>query len=254
MKIANASSTPAALIKDDTPAKPQKSQDQSPASPRSTNATQQAPRAQESRQSSAQNAQSKPRSSAADELGSFAKKANSTIGSLDVMIRSLHSLQAQNRSFEKLALKLQPQAQDEAVSKDSTQANKDLAQKADAIKAKMQAIFDSATFDDENVFAKNYQEILPENKLNPKKLSPSKLSIKQPENLSQYSKDLNEQKHYAKEAKKLLKAALDDRADSVQKTDSSYEKLDRSKLTEPEFKAAQGSSGVTLDRVLHFLR
>lgn len=186
----------------------------------------------------------KSSASPADELGAFAKKANNTIGSLDVMIRSLQSLQTQNKNFEKIALKLQnPEAQ-----------SKELSQKGDAIKAKMQEIFDSATFDDENVFAKDYQEILPKDKLDPKKLSPSKLSLKQPENLSQYAKDLSEQKHYAKQAKRLLKADLQERADAIQKTDSRYETLDRSKLTEPEFKAAQGSSGVTLDRILHFLR
>lgn len=196
-----------------------------------------------SAQASRSSAKSSP--SPADELGAFAKNANATIGALDVMIRSLQSLQTQNKHFAKLALKLQ----------DSTQAQSpDLSQKADKIKAKMQEIFDSSTFDDENVFVKDYQEVLPENKLNPKKLSPSKLSLKQPENLSQYAKDLSEQKHYAKQAKKLLKANLQERADAVQKTDSSYEKLDRARLTEPEFKAAQGSSGVTLDRILHLLR
>ena len=170
----------------------------------------------------------------AKDLGAVVKNANTTIGALDVMIRSIHSLQTQNKTYQKLALKLQNL-------QDNTQEAKDLTSKADAVKDKMQATFDSALFNDENVF-------------NAKKLSPNKLDIKQPENLSLYAKDLSEQRSYAKQAKKLVQSALDEKLDSVQKTDSRYAKLESSRLNPSEFKAAQGSSGVTLDRVLHLLR
>ncbi|WP_317372411.1 hypothetical protein [Helicobacter canis] len=182
----------------------------------------------------------------AKDLGAVVKNANTTIGALDVMIRSIHSLQTQNKTYQKLALKLQNL-------QDNTQEAKDLTSKADAVKDKMQATFDSALFNDENVFTKSYAEI-PESHLNAKKLSPNKLDIKQPENLSLYAKDLSEQRSYAKQAKKLVQSALDEKLDSVQKTDSRYAKLESSRLNPSEFKAAQGSSGVTLDRVLHLLR
>lgn len=192
---------------------------------------------------------SKPKSLGKEEvkdLGVAVKNANTMIGALDVMIRSIHSLQTQNKTYQKLALKLQNL-------QDNTQEAKDLTSKADAVKDKMQETFDSALFNDENVFTKSYAEI-PENHLNAKKLSPNKLDIKQPENLSLYAKDLSEQRSYAKQAKKLVQSALDEKLDSVQKTDSRYAKLESSRLNPSEFKAAQGSSGVTLDRVLHLLR
>lgn len=191
----------------------------------------------------------KPKSLGKEEtkdLGAVVQNANTMIGALDVMIQSIHSLQTQNKIYKKLALKLQNL-------QDNTQEAKDLANKAGAIKDKMQETFDSALFNDENVFTKSYAEI-PESHLNAKKLSPNKLDVKQLENLSLYAKDLSEQRSYAKQAKKLIQSELDKKLDSVQKTDSRYEKLDSSKLDSSEFKAAQGSSGVTLDRVLHLLR
>lgn len=192
---------------------------------------------------------SKPKSLGKEEvkdLGAVVRNANTMIGALDVMIRSIHSLQTQNKAYQKLALKLQN-------FQDNTQEAKDLASKAGAVKDKMQETFDSALFNDENVFTKSYAEI-PESHLNAKKLSPNKLDIKQPENLSLYAKDLSEQRSYAKQAKKLVQSALDEKLNSVQKTDSRYEKLESNRLDSSEFKAAQGSSGVTLDRVLHLLR
>lgn len=186
----------------------------------------------------------------AKNLATTIKNANTTIGSLEVMIRSIHSLQTQNKAYQKLALKIQDlQGSTETQSK----AVQDLTNKADGLKEQMQKTFDTAMFGDENVFTKSYADI-PESNLNAKKLSPNTLDVKQPENLKRYAKDLSEQRSYAKQAKRLVQSALDERLDSVQKTDSSYAKLDSSKLNAQEFKAAQGSSGVTLDRVLHLLR
>lgn len=242
MKVANTSASTTLkddALKSESARKTAKQSEQ----PKATQATQNA------QEESAKVSKPTPRSLGKEEakdLGAVVKNANTTIGALDVMIRSIHTLQTQNKTYQKLALKLQHL-------QDNTQEAKDLTSKADAVKDKMQETFDSALFNDENVFTKSYAEI-PESHLNAKKLSPNKLDIKQPENLSLYAKDLSEQRSYAKQAKKLVQSALDEKLDSVQKTDSRYAKLESSRLNPSEFKAAQGSSGVTLDRVLHLLR
>lgn len=242
MKVANTSASTTLkddALKSESTRKTAKQSEQ----PKATQTTQNA------QEESARVSKPTPRSLGKEEakdLGAVVRNANATIGALDVMIRSIHSLQTQNKTYQKLALKLQNL-------QDNTQEAKDLASKAGAVKDKMQETFDSALFNDENVFTKSYAEI-PENHLNAKKLSPNKLDIKQPENLSLYAKDLSEQRSYAKQAKKLVQSALDEKLNSVQKTDSRYAKLESSRLNPSEFKAAQGSSGVTLDRVLHLLR
>lgn len=243
MKVANTSAS--TTLKDDA----LKSESARKATTKQSEQPKAAQTTQTAQEESARVSKPTPRSLGKEEakdLGAVVKNANTTIGALDVMIRSIHSLQTQNKTYQKLALKLQNL-------QDNTQEAKDLTSKADAVKDKMQETFDSALFNDENVFTKSYAEI-PESHLNAKKLSPNKLDIKQPENLSLYAKDLSEQRSYAKQAKKLVQSALDEKLDSVQKTDSRYAKLESSRLNPSEFKAAQGSSGVTLDRVLHLLR
>lgn len=185
-------------------------------------------------------------SSTIKNLGTSIKSANNTIGSLDVMIRSIRALQAQNKNLEKIALKLQT-TQDNI----QTESLKDMAL---VIKEDMQKTFENSTFQDENVFNKNYgEELTPQIKINGKKIAPDKLDIEQVNTLKQYAKDLAEQKTYAKEAKKLLKNGLETQFDGVQKTGVQFERLDTNKLKSEEFKAAQGSKRLTLDRVMHLL-
>ncbi|GAD20026.1 hypothetical protein [Helicobacter fennelliae] len=175
------------------------------------------------------------------------KNANLTIGSLDVMIDTIKTLQIQNKDFSKLATKFQKVAtQDKA---------QHIIKQADVIKGEMKQTFDSAMFENENVFSKNYESLIPESKLNTNKItSPKTLDVKQIENLKQYANDLDTQKKYAKEAKKILQHKVEETlAKTTQSTDSSFEKVDLSKLNTQEFKAAQSGRGITLDRVMSLL-
>ena len=91
-------------------------------------------------------------SSTIKNLGTSIKSANNTIGSLDVMIRSIRALQAQNKNLEKIALKLQT-TQDNI----QTESLKDMAL---VIKEDMQKTFENSILQNENVFNKNYGEEL----------------------------------------------------------------------------------------------
>lgn len=144
MKVANTSAS--TTLKDDalkgeSTRKTAKQSEQ----PKATQAT------QNEQEESARVSKPTPRSLGKEEakdLGVVVKNANTTIGALDVMIRSIHTLQTQNKAYQKLALKLQNL-------QDNTQEAKDLTSKADAVKDKMQETFDSALFNDENVFTKS---------------------------------------------------------------------------------------------------
>ncbi|OBV28577.1 hypothetical protein BKN38_09590 [Helicobacter sp. CLO-3] len=206
-----------------------------------TNASQ---NAQESKKPASIAESRKASTNAAASIGDASKTLNNTIGSLEVMIGSLKSLQSQSKDLTKLANKLQK-------SKDE-QDSEDIIEKSNEIKTQMKEVFDSAKFDDENVFYKNYAAIIPESKIEGKKAAPTALDIKKLDNLKDYASELSAQKRAAKEAQSMLKMRINSELGAL--NSANYEQLDRSKLSDEGFKAAQSGRGITLDRVVSLLK
>ncbi len=180
-----------------------------------------------------------------DTLNISVKTANSTIGALDVLLKKIQELRSQNKDFEKITLKIQ-NTQDETQSKSLTL-------QAQEIKEKMKNTYDSALFQDENVFGKNYTAIIPGAKLDGKKITPDSLDIQKPEKSKEYASNLATQKDYAKDAKRMLQSKIDEDLNAVSPMDSRFERLDTSRLNAQEFKAAHSGKNITLDRVMNLL-
>lgn len=173
---------------------------------------------------------------------------NTALGELEVMTKTINTLQKHQKSYQKLAMKLEAAQESE----DET-AIQQIEQEAGKIQDKMQEAYNFATFGGKNVFHQNYAHIVPEVAISGKSINPNTLEIKNPEAIMDYAMLLKEQKSQVKSARKILYKRAQKELDELAKTDSSYEKLNRDKLLSKEFKAAQGGRGIRAERVLRLL-
>lgn len=173
---------------------------------------------------------------------------NSTLGELEVMAKAINTLQKYQKTYQKLATKL------ENAQEDEDEANmQQIEQEASRLQDKMQETYNFATFGGKNVFNQSYAHIVPEVAISGKSVNPNTLEIKNTEAIMDYASLLKEQKSQVKSARKILYKRAQKELDELAKTDSSYEKLNRDKLLSEEFKAAQGGRGIRAERVLRLL-
>ena len=173
---------------------------------------------------------------------------NTALGELEVMAKSLNTLQKHQKVYEKLALKLEQAKEDE-----DDEAMQSIEQEAQKVYEKMQETYNLANFGGKNVFEKNYTNLVPEVALFGKKVNPNTLEIKNSDEVIEYASLLKEQKAQVKTARKILYKRAQSEMDELAKTDKSYEKLNRDMLLSEEFKAAQGGRGIRAERVLQLL-
>lgn len=173
---------------------------------------------------------------------------NTALGELEVMTKSINTLQKHQKTYEKLALKL-----DQAKDEEDDEAMQSIEQEAQKVYEKMQEAYNLANFGGKNVFEKNYTNLLPEVALSGKKINPNTLEIKNSDAVIEYASLLKEQKAQVKTARKILYKRAQREMDELAKTDKSYEKLNRDMLLSDEFKAAQGGRGIRAERVLQLL-
>lgn len=173
---------------------------------------------------------------------------NTALGELEVMTKSLNTLQKHQKVYEKLALKL-----DQATEEQDDEAMQAIEQEAQKVYEKMQEAYNLANFGGKNVFEKTYTNLVPEVAISGKKVNPNTLEIKNSDAVMQYASLLKEQKAQVKTARKILYKRAQSEMDELAKTDKSYEKLNRDMLLSEEFKAAQGGRGIRAERVLQLL-
>ncbi|MGX2972198.1 hypothetical protein [Helicobacter sp. T3_23-1059] len=173
---------------------------------------------------------------------------NIALGELELMTKTLNSLQKYQKNYEKLALKLE-----EAQENENDESMQAIEQESQKIYEKMQNLYEGANFNGKNVFSQDYTNILPEVALDGKKANPNTLEIKNTQSVREYANMLKEQKLHAKTARKILYKRAQSEMDELAKTDKSYEKINRDMLLSEEFKAAQGGRGIRAERVWQLL-
>jgi len=177
-------------------------------------------------------------------IGTDVKNTNIAIGSLEVMIRAIDTLQTHNRRFKSISSRLE---------RTQTYYGKQrLNNHALLLQETMKKTFEGAKFGDENVFYKDYSTLIANNKLNGGILSPERLNINELDSFTQYNTDLSQQKQYAKQAQKKLEKTINARLNKIASINS-VNTLDKSRLKPQEFKAAQGGRGIPMERILKLL-
>ncbi|PAF43300.1 hypothetical protein [Helicobacter sp. 11S03491-1] len=171
-----------------------------------------------------------------NQLSQSTKNINNAIGSLQIIIKSIDEMTHQSKALLKIA---------QGSSKEDPEAKN--------LKEEIVKTFNNATFDGENVFAKNYRSLTSDIKLDAHSIRPSEIKIEDSKNISAFIKNLDTQKKYAKEAINLLNEKLEKDLEKLEKTDKNYDVLDKSALKEKQFKDSHQTQGITLEKLTKLL-
>lgn len=173
------------------------------------------------------------------------KNTNNAISALEVMIDSIKSLQGYAKDYLKIAQNIEK-------NKDSRDDEfNDLINQETQLKSKLNATIDSANFQNENVFRKNYKSLdltLDATKAIPTNLKPESSSAKL------YLNNLNEQKQQAESSKKILQKRVEDDLDNEYgSTMGDFNNLDSKKVKNEQFKTAHNTESLSSTKVKKLL-
>ncbi|PAF54466.1 hypothetical protein BKH42_00715 [Helicobacter sp. 13S00482-2] len=174
------------------------------------------------------------------ELAKSTREINNTIGSLQIAIKAMNEMSQKTEELIKNS--------EEIHAKDSQKSEIALKESQD-IKADITKIFDTSTFNKENVFTKKYSHIDPKIKFQSNSINPDKIEIKNTKNLNDFLKDINLQKKYAKEGIEALR----EKVGETLVDDEKYETLNKDALDKEQFKASHNTEGITLERLTKLL-
>lgn len=180
-----------------------------------------------------------------NERAKATKDINNTIGALQVAIKSIKEITQKTEELIKNSKEIH--GKDDKKSEDALADSENLKEEIDKI-------FDGASFNGENVFEKKYTQIDPKIKFQANSINPDKIEIKNTKNLTDFIKDLNLQKKYAKEGIETLSNKVGGVAVNPNgEVDKKYETLDKSALNKEEFKNSHNTEGITLERLTKLL-
>lgn len=180
-----------------------------------------------------------------NELSKATKDINNTIGALQIAIKSINQIAQRTEELLKNSKEIH--------TKDNKKSEQALAD-SENLKEEIDKIFNTSTFNGENVFEKKYTQIEPEIKFQANSINPDKIEIKNTKNLADFIKDLNLQKKYAKEGIEMLSDKVGGVAVNPNgKVDEKYETLQKSALNKEEFKNSHKTEGITLERLTKLL-
>lgn len=178
-------------------------------------------------------------------LSKTTKDINNTIGALQIAIKSINEITQRTEELLKNSKEIH--------TKDSKKSEEALADSKD-LKEEIDKIFNTSTFNGENVFEKKYTQIEPKIKFQANSINPDKIEIKNTKNITDFIKDLNLQKKYAKEGIETLSNKVGGVAVNPNgKVDEKYETLQKSALNKEEFKNSHNTEGITLERLTKLL-
>lgn len=179
------------------------------------------------------------------ELSKTTKDINNTIGALQIAIKSINEITQRTEELLKNSKEIH--------TKDSKKSEEALADSKD-LKEEIDKIFNTSTFNGENVFEKKYTQVEPKIKFQANSINPDKIEIKNTKNITDFIKDLNLQKKYAKEGIETLSNKVGGVAVNPNgKVDEKYETLQKSALNKEEFKNSHNTEGITLERLTKLL-